>query len=175
MKKRTLIEAIKKRAAVVAVGPSTARGQGVAGVVGRLRTALDAVPLSKFSTSKQMHFSRALDASTKKVMAALPPRARSWGLARKCLNIFLRDCFYNGYLRGAYRLGAAEPWYEVPLDRAVADGLKTHFKRKLPRWPGVKRVTPEISEPYQEAALLLSRSWGISRVHLDTFLWVDGR
>ena len=171
----TLTRAIKTRAAVVAVGPSTARGQGAPGVVGALRTALDAVPLGRFSRSKQGGFVRALDASTLMVIAALPRPARSWGLARKCLNIFLRDCFYNTYLRDAYGLVVAERWFEVPLDRVVAEGLMANSTVALPRWPGVKRVTPEVSARYQEAALILSRSWDITRVHLDTYLWVAGR
>lgn len=170
-----LTKAIKTRVAVVAVGPSTARGQGAPGVVGALRIALDAVPLSRFSKSKQSGFVRALDDSTQMVMAALPRPARSWGLARKCLNIFLRDCFYNTYLRDAYGLEVAEPWFEVPLDGVVAEGLNKSLTVSLPRWPGVKRVTPEISERYQEVASLLSRSWGITRVHLDTYLWASGR
>jgi hypothetical protein len=91
------------------------------------------------------------------------------------LNIFLRDCFYNAYLRDAYGLAVAEPWFEVPLDRVVADGLKENLDVVLPRWPGVKRVTPDLSARYQDGAMSLSRDWGITRVHLDTYLWVDGR
>ncbi len=171
----SLTEAIKERAAVVAVGPSTARGQGAPGVVDALRGALKKVPLSEFSKGGQSGFCHALDASTQSVMTALPRPARSWGLARKCLNIFLRDCFYTVYLRDAYGLDVAETWFEVPLDRVVAEGLKENLVEQLPRWPGVKRITPELSARYQDAALGLSRSWGISRVHLDTFLWVAGR
>jgi hypothetical protein len=171
----SLTEAIKERAAVVAVGPSTARGQGAPGVVDALRDALKEVPLSRFSKSGQGGFRRALDASTQSVMQTLPRPARSWGLARKCLNIFLRDCFYNAYLRDAYGLVAAEPWFEIPLDRVVAEGLKENVGMALPRWPGVKRVSPELSTDYQEAALVLSRCWGITRVHLDTYLWIAGR
>jgi hypothetical protein len=91
------------------------------------------------------------------------------------LNIFLRDCFYNAYLRSAYGLAVAERWFEVPLDRVVAVGLKENLTMALPRWPGVKRVTPELSSTLQDAALLLSTEWGITRVHLDTYLWVEGR
>ena len=134
----TLIRAIKTRAAVVAVGPSTARGQGAPGVVSALRLALDEVPLKRFAQSRQRGFVSALDASTERVASALPRRARSWGLARKCLNIYLRDCFYNSYLREEYDLAVAEQWFEVPLDRVVADGLKEHLAADLPRWPGVK-------------------------------------
>lgn len=43
------------------------------------------------------------------------------------MNIFLRDCFYNAYLRDAYGLAVAEPWFEVPLDSVVAEGLKKNL------------------------------------------------
>jgi len=171
----TLTRAIKARAAVVAVGPSTARGQGAPGVVYALRAALDRVPLHRFAKSRRSSFVSAMDSSTQLLMATLPRRARSWGLARKCLNIFLRDCFYNAYLREAYDLSVAEPWFEVPLDGVVADGLKLNLAFELPRWPGVKHVTPALSAEYQHAASLLSRDWGITRVHLDTYLWVENR
>lgn len=172
---RELTRAIKRRAAIVAVGPSTARGQGVPGVVDALRVALDRLPLAHFSKSRAGSFARVLDESTQQVVAGLPRPARSWGLARKCLNIFLRDCFYNAYLRDAYGLTVAEPWFEVPLDRVVAEGLRSHLPNTLPRWPGVKRVTPELSEHFQEKASVLSERWRITRVHLDTYLWVAGR
>ena len=170
-----LARAIKTRVAIIAVGPSTARGQGTSGVVAALRTALDRVHLEKFATARQKRFAAALESSTERVRAALPRPARSWGLARKCLNIFLRDCFYNRFLCEAHDLGVAEAWFEVPLDRAVADGLNANSGSGLPTWPGVKRLTPDISALYQYEASSLSRTRGISRVHLDTFLWVANR
>lgn len=173
---QSLAQAIKKRIAVVAVGPSTARGQGAPGVVGAARAALEFVRLERFSTRDQRAFDRALDAETRRVMASLPAKARSWGLARKCLNMFLRDCFYSHDLRRAFKLGVAERRFEVPLDAVVARGLRKHGRdRRAPRWPGVKRLTPELSAEYQAIAADLSRRMRISRVHLDTFLWIEGR
>lgn len=108
-------------------------------------------------------------------MVQLPRAARSWGLARKVLNIYLRDCYYNAYLRRAFGRRVRETWFEVPLDRVVADGLRAHCDMSQPRWPGVKRLTAEESEQYQAAAAWLCARWGVTRVHLDTYLWVDGR
>jgi len=39
----------------------------------------------------------------------------------------------------------------------------------------VKHVTPGMSEMYQQAAAVLARRMKIDRVHLDTYLWVEGR
>lgn len=167
--------AIRKRASVLAVGPSTARNQGGKGVVDVLREALFEIRLSDFATRQPARFARSLDRATAHVADRLPKRARSWGLARKCVNIYLRDCFYNAYLRPAFGRVVHEDCFEVPLDQVVADGLHAHANIPLPRWPGVKYLTPELSAVFQAGAIVLAREWGVTRVHLDTFLWVEGR
>ena len=175
MKRPSLINAIKKRTAVVAVGPSDARGQGTSGVVKALREALDCVPLAAFATSEQQKFEQALDRWTSKVRAGLPEKAQSWGLARKCLNCFLRDCFYNIYLVNHWGLACAEGLFEVPLDSIVAKRIREEEEKagkSLPPWPGLKHLTPEVSKLYQRAALVQSEARHLSRVHLDTYLWV---
>ena len=171
-----LLNAIAKRQAVAAIGASAARGQGASGVVTAIREALCRVPLATFGVDDEARFVRQLDRITESVRKNLPRRAASWGLARKCLNIYLRDCFYNIYLNNHFELAKAESFFEVPLDSVVAKGLKSRRGRgELPRWPGVKNLKPTVSNEFQKAALDLSRTWGISRVHLDTYLWVEGR
>ena len=170
-----LIGALVEREAQIAIGPSTARGQG-RGTVKALRAALGRIPLIDFAVSTAAQFDRVLDRHTRLVQRRLPRRVSSWGLARKCLNIFLRDCYYNAFLKRHYRLHKAEREFEVPLDSLVAKELKWLFPRgALPRWPGVKHLRRAESDEFQEAARQLSKSWGITRVHLDTFLWVRGR
>lgn len=170
-----LIAALLERQAQLAVGASTARGQGK-GAVHALRSALAKVPLRDFCATSEAQFQLALDRHTRRIQKCLPPPISSWGLARKCLNIFLRDCYYNGLLAHRFRLKCAERFFEVPLDSIVAKGLKSCLPRgTLPRWIGVKHLRPEDSALFQEAALALCRAWRIPRVHLDTFLWVRGR
>jgi hypothetical protein len=170
-----LVNAIQRRAAVVAIGPSTVRGQLVPGVVNAAREFLDALGLNRFATADAQKFRAELDRATDEMRAALPKGARAWGLARKCLNIFLRDAFYNHYLRESVRIDRATKFYEVPLDRIVAKALRQKSEVRLPRWPGVKHLKPELSDEYQQAAAALSMRMQIERVHLDTYLWVDGR
>jgi hypothetical protein len=171
-----LIGAIVKRQAELAVGASTARGQGVAGVVRALRNSLANVPLTKFSVSTENAFVRNLEKQTQYVKSRLPRPARSWGLARKCLNIYLRDCFYNHYLRKHFGLGSAEGFFEVPLDAVMTKGLGRWADRgTLPHWKGIKRLKRKDSMMFQQAARTLAAEWGITRVHLDTFLFVEGR
>lgn len=171
----SLIDAIRERVAVIAIGPSTARGQGVSGVVRAAQRFLSSLPLAQFVASDGQNFRSELDKATEELKNCFPAGAQSWGLARKCLNIFLRDAFYTYYLREHFGLAAAEHWYEVPLDSIVAKGLQCHSSVKLPRWLGVKHLTPELSELYQQAALEMCIQKKLARVHLDTYLWVEGR
>lgn len=171
-----LIRAIQARTAAVAISPSTVRGQGGEGVVGAARDFLAALDLRRFGVSDKEAFRNELKAATKELMAVLPEKARSWGIARKCLNIFLRDAFYTCYLRDEYGLALAEDFYEIPLDGVVVKELKKRAGRgKLPRWDTVKRLKWEDSLAYQKYARELAQGMKITRVHLDTYLWVNGR
>jgi hypothetical protein len=43
--------------------------------------------------------------------------------------------------------------------------------RVLPRWRGVKHLTPAVNERYQNYATTIAGRKGVARVHLDTFWW----
>lgn len=171
-----LIPAIQRHVAVFAVGPATVRGQGAKGVVAAAQEFLSEVPLRSFARGTEASFRRALDSATEDLALSFPKPARSWGLARKCLNIFLRDAFYNSHLAPRFNLERAQEFYELPLDGVVARALHDLAgPKKLPPWPGVKHLYPVTSETYQAFALALSRKWKIDRVYLDTYIWVENR
>jgi hypothetical protein len=168
--------AIQRHVAIVAISASTVRGQGIGGVVAAARSFLAVLPLQPFGASSEGSFRKALDEATSNLLNSLPKPAQSWGLARKCMNIFLRDSFYNSHLAKAHQLAAAAPSYEVPLDGVVARALwKLAPRNQLPTWLGVKHLLPAVSEIYQSFALDLSHKWKIDGVYLDTYLWVDWR
>lgn len=168
-----LNDAIRRRVAVVAIGTSTVRGQRAKGVAAAAREFLTKVPLKRFGTSRVQAFHTELDKATADLERAFPKNARSWGLARKCMNIFLRDCFYNFYLHKHFDLDRSKDFHEIPLDKKVAEALREKAFG-LPRWRGVKYLTRNVSDAYQRAAGQLAKEWDIERVHLDTFLWTDG-
>jgi hypothetical protein len=132
--------------------------------------------LTPFGTSDPAQFQKLLDDQTAALRAALPVRARHWGIARKCLNIYVRDCFYTTYLREKFELGNAEYLFEIPLDSITAKWL-IHDSRRgtLPPWGKVKDVTPKTNAEFQEAALPLAKEKDIARVHLDAFWWSVSR
>ena len=119
---------------------------------------------------------RSLDRETTRLQATLPARGRRWGVARKLLNIYLRDCVYSAHLRSAYRLGQIEPFCEVPLDSITAKRLRGSAEgAALPAWPGVGRLTPEVSAHYQIVAGHIAKARKIRPVHLDVFWWSEDR
>jgi hypothetical protein len=134
------------------------------------RSFLVRLNLAQFGTDNRQAFKRTLDGATKRLQRELPKRGRSWGLARKLLNIFLRDSLYTGYLSRAYGLRAAERFLEIPLDSITAKRIRENVP-ELPRWPGVRHVSQEMSAAYQAAALPLARKERVYRVHLDAYWW----
>lgn len=160
---------VQHRAARVAITASATRGQG-AGVVACARPFLVGLKLAPFGTADPRAFARQLDAATERLRACLPKPAASWGLARKLLNIFLRDCLYTGYLAKAHGLAAAERLLEIPLDSITAKEIRREAPA-LPRWLGVRHLDPDRSAVYQEAALLIAKRHGVARVHLDAYWW----
>lgn len=87
----TWIPIIQNRVARAAIGASTARGQRAPGLVAAAREHLAKIDLTKFSESRAEAFSAALEKATRSLEKSLPKRGRSFGIARKMLNIFLRD------------------------------------------------------------------------------------
>src|SRR5688572_15644746 len=141
MTKLELQQAVQSRTARIAVSASAVRGRGHSGAVEAARRFMRKLDLSQFGSSPRA-FRRALDKETRALLAKLPRGARRWGMARKLLNIFLRDCLYTTYLEAAFNLRKTEASFEVPLDSITALSLKRIAGRGgLPRWPGVKHVT----------------------------------
>ncbi len=97
-----------------------------------------------------------------------------WGVSRKALNIFLMSALYHRVLYREYGLGRIEKYLEVPLDRDVASKLWKNSKSSdapLPKWQGIKSLTPKISIQYQEFAHNYARDKKIQRVQIDFLFW----
>jgi hypothetical protein len=106
------------------------------------------------------------------MLKALPQAGRSWGVARKLLNIFLRDSLYTCYLREGYNLTLAEGSFEIPLDSISSQQiLRLPSAVRLPKWPRVKYLTADVSDKYQGVAQSEADRRGMNRVHLDTIWW----
>lgn len=167
--KPALSKAIQNRVARIAVGPSSVRGSP-AGTSHAARSFFSELVLQQLADAKD--FAADLDRLTGRLLKRLPRPPRNWGLARKLLNIFLRDCTYNAYLRSTFRLGRLERHLELPLDSITGRRLRRcKVGRSLPRWPGLIGLTETVSRRYQDAAKKYARCRRMRRVHLDVFWW----
>ena len=176
MPQADLLAAIQSRVARIAVGASTVRGRGNKGAAEASRAFLIDLDLTPFGTADHRHFARALNRNTEALRRALPRTCRKWGLARKVLDIFLRDALYTHYLRRRFNLNRSEAFFELPLDSITATALKRrHGRGKLPRWDGVRKVTPDVNDIFQDVALVTAKELGLERVHLDALWWSQGR
>ena len=165
------LRAAQSRTARIAVSASATRGQG-GGTVKAGREFFRTLPLHRFAVTSAKTFRIQLDEATDDLRRALPQRARSWGLARKLTNIFLRDALYTTYLCEKHGLDVAEKFFEIPLDSITSRHLRKCAGRGvLPRWQGVKHLKPDASDRYQTYAVELAQASGLARVHLDTYWW----
>ena len=165
------LRAAQVRTARIAASGSATRRQGP-GAARAARRFLATVELRRFGVPSAATFRQHLDKATGRLVGALPRTARSWGLARKLLNIFLRDALYTTYLCKRFGLRTAEKFFEIPLDSITSRQLRAAAGRgALPRWTGVKHLRPDVSKQYQLHAALLAEKDGLARVHLDTYWW----
>ena len=168
---RTLLHTIQNHVARVAISPSAMRGPGSAGSVEAARSYLAKLNLGDFGVSSGQVFQSRLGSATDGLLAALPAPSRHWGLARKALNIFLRDCLYNRYLCEAYQLEQVEPLLELPLDSITGSALVKEAHGSLPSWKTIRGLRPDTSATFQAVASEVAERKGIARVHLDAILW----
>ena len=146
-----LLRAIQHHNARAAIGSSSMRGAGSAGVVQSARAFLGEMPLGPFGTSSGSKFLSRLDRATDELKLALPRVAQRWGLARKGLNIFLRNCLYTTYLRDEYELARAENFFEVPLDSITGARLVNASRQTLSRWTTVRGLSAKVNREFLEA------------------------
>ena len=166
------IDVIHRYIAYGSVGASTVRGLRTKGVVDSAREALRDVNLKAYGDATAKSFRKRLDSDTENVQRALPAGVRYWGVARKVLNIFLRGSLYNTYLTAHFGLARLDACYEIPLDSLSATGIREHTsERPLPRWVGVKYVTPDINDHFQRLATAIADEKHTLRVHLDALFW----
>jgi len=174
--KAKLLAIIQQFTAIDAVGPSAVRGQRPK-TAAKIQSYLGKMDLGKAPRNNRQDFLRWLDLHTGRIQRKLPSSRKRWGVARKTLNLFLRSCFYNHYLRRAYALNKIGPWLEVPLDSVVARELRHDAgKGVLPRWQGLGQLQQHQSQEYQEHARDYAAACKLPvTIFLDNYLWLHGR
>ncbi len=169
-REKKLLAAVQSYVARGAINVSSMRGSRK-GTIPSARAYLTTLDLAPFGTEHADRFLQSLNGTTIELQAEIP--GNEWGFARKGLNIFLRRCLYNVYLREWYHLVRSELFFEVALDRIVAEQL-LELEPELPAWTSIKRLGCDSSRQYQDVASRIADKDGIARVHLDA-LWWGGR
>ena len=165
-----LLKFTQKKISAEVFGPNTLRSLPK-GTKKMLEEHPCQVTLAKLPITKA-GYSNWLDSQTTKLKTAIS--GMEWGVARKAMNIFMRDVFYNRFLFNAYCNDTMGDWLEIPVDRLVANALLMRFPDLSP-WKTLKHLEPIAHTAYQNAALKLAICKGTTRVHLDLVLYLNNR
>jgi hypothetical protein len=172
----SFIDELRAHQSRVSITVSTVRGQGAGtGQIARRFLAEEFDP-ARLRAASEAAYLRRLDDATEALRSRLKGKARTFGLARKLLNIYIRDCVYSRMLCDHYRLQSIERFLELPLDGIVGRALVSAARergqlRRLPRWHSIRALSPQESKSYQDFAVELAAERGLARVHLDVVLW----
>lgn len=175
---------IQYRLAQISVGPSAIRNQGAPLMIQILRNHFMQMNLDTFF--KVLHhkeqFQEYLNDETETILKAFPENGKSWGAARKGLNLFLREVVYNHYMAQWYSIPnninentIFLQHLEVPLDKDVATGLIEACELPKTSWKSIKELSIEQSTFLQEKALELAQNKQTARIHLDLMFWRKDR
>lgn len=171
------LENVQNYVAVTSVGASTVRGYPKK-TAERSKEFFKEIYLGTLAGKDRAQYKSHLNVLTKRLMQKLPKASRhkqnkkAYGIARKVLNIFLHNAFYNRYLCEAYKLDSLEEYLEVPIDKKVAMAIKKRRpKRILPAWNGIKALDGRVHRQYQTQAMAVADKLKISVVHLDAYFY----
>ena len=143
------LKLIQQRVANYSIGSSALRNQGALGMVEIARAFLANLNLTQFKNITERQFRIRLEKFTQQLKIQFPIEARrNWGAARKSMNVFLENAFYNIFLNNEYNLHKLKEFLEVPLDSYVGKGLRRDFRKstfhyKLPVWKGIRQLNSE--------------------------------
>ena len=178
---KNFIRSLQRHCAQVSITTSAVRNQGAKGLIAIARNYAEAdIKLSEFfrALRNERTYRRFLDHHTNALVGRFPPDARSWGAARKALNLFFRELVYNAVLAEHFGLprefskyNAAIQPLEIPLDKEVGTHLYRAPGMKLKRWTTIKSLTPERSDAYQRKASIIAQQKNLVRIHLDLDYW----
>ncbi len=175
VKDKPNIKDVQERIANACIGTSTLRNQGAPKVIEKARSFCKELNLAELSNVTEGQFKDWLDRNTDSLAERFPKEAKgNWGAARKAINVFLEEAFYNRFLFKEYELQRVQAFLEIPIDKKVAKGIKEDCGKNLasfPDWSGIKNLTFEQNNRYQERANELAEREGTLRVLLDLKYW----
>lgn len=172
---------IHKRIATTCVTASALRNQGAAGIIEIARDYFSQ-SISLFELFQGLpdknKFTDFLNYHTRELLFKFPIGGKSWGAARKGLNLFFRDLVYNKFVAEYFKLPQEFIEYnkaiqnlEVPLDSYVASGIIVDSGKPTLKWKSIVNLDQETNDLFQSEALIIAQKRGVARVHLDLYYW----
>ncbi|SIS46978.1 hypothetical protein SAMN05421789_101411 [Kaistella chaponensis] len=180
MKQSEFLLQIHKRISIISVGASALRNQGASGIIKIARDYLYQIDINEFvnALETESSYKLFLNVHTKRLISNFPENGKSWGAARKGLNLFFREIVYNKFFSDQYNFpkdllefNKKFNFLEVPLDRDVALGIYNETDMILPKWKSIKTLTQDISDLYQGAAHKIAKKEKTAKVNLDLKYW----
>lgn len=180
MIEKAFLNQIHKRLSIISVGASALRNQGSPGLISVAREYFYNIDVDEFMSTltNESMYNNFLEYHTDILVSKFPENGKSWGGARKGLNLFLREIVYNKFFSDHYGLPTHYNQFnekirfmEVPLDKDVATGIYGETGMDLPKWISIKSLNPDISRQYQHAALEIAQRENHARVSLDLRYW----
>lgn len=177
MDKKKKLRHLQRYLANIAIGPTTLRNPGVPGVRRAAIKFLVKIDLRRLRGTKPRQYTDVLYSWTKKLMRSFPRGARrNFGAARKAVNLFMAQAYFNREMAAQYGLRRFANFLETPLDSGAASKIRSYAQKKcgrhtLDRWKGIKNLAQEVSQQYQVQARKLAKQWALPRGELDIVLW----
>ena len=179
------IKKVQERVANISIGPSTLRNQGPQGTIKAAREFIYTLDLKKLRSITEDDFVVWLNDRTDEMSNRFPGEARgNWGAARKAMNVFLENAFYDRLLSEKYNLQNLYKILEIPLDSKVVRELRkdSHdptISCTWDKWDMLDKKQFTIiglksgdSAIYQEcAAEVAKQKYHKSRIFLDLYYW----
>lgn len=124
------------------------------------------------SCKSQLEFNALLDSFTSKLKQkiAKPVNAEHWGICRKAINLYVRDCYYNKTLNEHFSLDKVANYLETPIDSLAMKALAKHtsFVKKST----IKALNKNTHQEWQKAAKLFAQENGLpNRVDGDLMIY----
>lgn len=180
MKESAFLLQIHKRISIISIGASALRNQGASGIIKIARDYFFQIDIDEFVSALETKstYNLFLNEHTENLISNFPENGKSWGAARKGLNLFFREIAYNKFFSDYYdfprdfvEFNEKFNFLEVPLDRDVALGIYNETDMNLPKWKSIKTLNQKSSDLYQVAANKIAESEKTARVNLDLKYW----
>ncbi len=177
----------QRRVADISITSSDLRNIGFTGAVRVARDFLAGLDLGRLGDLRnEAAFMRQLNEHTNELKARLQAcrakqgsvrnNAELWGSARKVINVFLCEAYFNRVLAWRYGLRRIRQWLEVPLDSELAAAIRNEAEQYglngLPAFPAIIRLDENTGQMFQHCASEVAKRRALpARIYLEVVTW----